>query len=394
MDNKIYTDFYLHKDHKILHCCDPVSAFLQYPNFRLNLLTGERSSHSAYEFLDSLTLFKMKDEFSTPKVIHLFYEFGYICHHLDELIDENKPLAIFIDYEEAHLEEISAISTKPLEFIPLAHISLQDYKNKFEKAYDHLLKGNCYQLNLTMPFYFRFKEKVSPREFMQSLWCDPLKVGAYAHGTYIEAMDKLFFSNSPECLFQVRGGKIRTMPIKGTAKVENELERDEVWQELVNSKKDESELYMIIDLMRNDLTKIELEPAVVKHKKLPLHVPGLVHQFSIIESKLSDNTNLAQVLKALFPGGSITGAPKKKVIELTNKIESYTRGQYCGSTIFLYEHVKTASINIRSAEVNYAEDEIKYGAGGGVTLLSNAEDEYIEALDKLKSFLLLFQRKE
>ena len=101
MDNKIYTDFYLHKDHKILHCCDPVSAFLQYPNFRLNLLTGERSSHSAYEFLDSLTLFKMKDEFSTPKVIHLFYEFGYICHHLDELIDENKPLAIFIDYEEA-----------------------------------------------------------------------------------------------------------------------------------------------------------------------------------------------------------------------------------------------------------------------------------------------------
>ena len=94
---------------------------------------------------------------------------------------------------------------------------------------------------------------------------------------------------------------------------------------------------------------------------------------------------------ALFPGGSITGAPKKRVMELINEIEGFERGLYCGSTILLYKGLRSGSINIRSTQIDFMQNEIKYGAGGGVTLLSKASDEYKEALGKLKSFLLLFQ---
>lgn len=391
METKIYTDFYLAKDHQILHCSEPKIAFIQYQNFRLNLLTGAKTSETVHDFVEKLEELRVNQSFDSPLVLHLFYEFGYICTDLEFLIDENKPLALFIQYGHAQLEYIFAIQKEPLAFTPIEHLSFKDYKKKFNKVYDHLKQGNCYQLNLTMPFYFRFKDKVSPREFMQSLWADPLKVGAYAHGTYIESLDVLFFSNSPECLFQIKEGQIQTMPIKGTVKVEDEASRALLWEKLIQSQKDESELFMIIDLLRNDLTKIELNPAYVRKRKLPLHVPGLIHQYSVIESALSGECDLFKIIKALFPGGSVTGAPKKNVMKLTREIEGHNRGFYCGSTIFFYKNIKAASINIRSAEIHYAEDEIKYGAGGGITLLSNAEDEYKEALDKLKSFLSLFQ---
>ena len=161
------------------------------------------------------------------------------------------------------------------------------------------------------------------------------------------------------------------------------------WEELVHSSKNEAELFMITDLMRNDLTKLSGSISKVIAKKKALNVPGLVHQFSVVESKLKEQTNLNDIVESIFPGGSITGAPKKNVMRLIYEIEKYDRGFYCGSTILLHKGKCTASINIRSAEVDFIQDEIKYGAGGGVTLLSQAREEYDEALAKLKSFLLL-----
>ena len=179
------------------------------------------------------------------------------------------------------------------------------------------------------------------------------------------------------------------MPIKGTLKVED-ADYDKAWKELERDEKNQAELYMITDLMRNDLTKLTLKPAKVVHNKYPLHVPGLIHQFSVIESSLSPNQNMCNIVKSLFPGGSITGAPKKNTMELIEKIEKFKRGFYCGSTILCYKNRKTASINIRSAEIDYTQNEVKYGAGGGITLQSQALEEFEETLNKLKSFILLF----
>lgn len=390
----IFSDFYLQNQHQVLHCHEPIEAFIQYKSFRIDLLTGKRFDIDVQGFFHKMEEFNMDGSFEKPIVFHLFYEFGYFCQDLEDECDGNIPLGVFIQYDEAYIEQITTVKKEGLEFEPLEHQPFHKYQQKFKKVYEHLLRGDCYQLNLTQPFYFRSKQKINPREFIQSLWGESLKIGAYAHGTFIEGLDTLYFSNSPECLFQISKGKVRTMPIKGTISVESEKERSNDWKQLTSSQKDESELNMITDLMRNDLTKINMNPAKVVHKKYPLHVPGLVHQFSVIQSELKQNVNLKEIVRALFPGGSITGAPKKRVMELTREIENYNRGFYCGSTVLLYKNIKTASINIRSAEFNFERDEIKYGAGGGITLLSKDLAEYQECLDKLKSFLLLFQEKD
>ena len=146
---------------------------------------------------------------------------------------------------------------------------------------------------------------------------------------------------------------------------------------------------MITDLMRNDLTKITLNPARVVSRSLPLIVPGVVHQYSRIRAQVDEKTTLKRILKCLFPGGSISGAPKSRVLDLITKIESGPRGFYCGSTILLHQGKLSASINIRSAEVNHSTSEVSYGSGGGITLRSKAEEEFDEIYAKLNSFVLL-----
>lgn len=387
----IFSDFYLKSLHKILHCQHPREAFIQYKNFRIDLLTAQRSNIPVGDLLDKMNDYDLLQQYQHPIVIHLFYEFGFYCQGLESLCRDHTPLAIFIYYEEAQIEVIPQIKKECYDFVPLEHQSWHQYREQFKKVYRHLCYGDCYQLNLTQPFYFRALGAVQPRKLIQSIWNESLKVGAYAHGTFIGGIDTFYFSNSPECLFQVSEGKLRTMPIKGTALVNDETKRAEVWQKLLNSQKDGAELDMITDLMRNDLTKISMRPAMVLHKRYPLHVPGLVHQFSVIESKLNETSTLKDIILALFPGGSITGAPKKKVMELISQIENHHRGFYCGSTVLLYKNTKTASINIRSATFNFEKDEIHYGAGGGITLLSKDLAEYQECFNKLKSFLLLFK---
>jgi anthranilate/para-aminobenzoate synthase component I len=176
------------------------------------------------------------------------------------------------------------------------------------------------------------------------------------------------------------------MPIKGS-EVLGKNPQDS-WRKLKACPKNQAELYMITDLLRNDLSKIEKPKAQVIKKKSPLRVPGILHQFSLVSVLLNKNTSLYKVISSLFPGGSVTGAPKKRVMEILNDLEfSGKRGFYCGSTIILYKNLKAASINIRSATIDLNSGEFIYGSGGGVTLLSQVEDEYKEMKLKIGSFI-------
>ena len=397
MSENIYSSFYLYKEHRALRFEEPIRSFIQYKKFRLDLINGEKSEKDISHFFKDLTLLKMNQYYENPIVIHLMYELGYSCVNLDSKNDENSPLAIFIEYSKSQSEEIYPAANQKITFESLSKIDFEEYKNKFNQVYESLLSGETYQLNLTHPFYLRPNKILDPDEMVSRLWSDPLKVGPYAHATFIGPLDKLYFSNSPECLFQIlnksHSSRILTMPIKGTEKIGKKGFK-ESWTNLESSKKNQAELYMITDLMRNDLTRLTKYPSRVVHKKYPLQVPGLVHQFSVVDSKLPIETNLKELVLSLFPGGSITGAPKRNTMKLIEGIEKYKRGFYCGSTILLYENKKTASINIRSAEIDYGEEEIKYGAGGGITLQSKAEEEFEETLSKLKSFLILFELKK
>ncbi|MAZ47297.1 MAG: hypothetical protein CME65_01960 [Halobacteriovoraceae bacterium] len=397
MEESFFSSFYLYKEHKTLWLTSPKKAYIQYRNFRINLLSGEKYELGVSDFFEDLDQLNIGQEFEKPIVIHLLFELAYTCLDLEVKSDRNVPLAIYIEYNSVSKREIYSSDLNKINFESLSQVNLADYEERFRQVYENLLDGETYQLNLTQPFYLRPSRVMPPEEFIQFLWQDSLKVGAYAHATYIGTLDILFASNSPECLFQIESNsstpRILTMPIKGTEKVVNN-DFKHSWEELKNSAKNQAELFMISDLMRNDLTKLTGFPARVRHEKFPLQVPGLLHQFSVIDSRMPENLELSKIVKTLFPGGSVTGAPKKNTLRLIERLEGYRRGFYCGSTILLYQDRKTASINIRSAEVNYGSNEIKYGAGGGITLQSQMDQEFEETLNKLKSFLILFELKK
>ena len=307
-------------------------------------------------------------------------------------------MAIQIQYGQHRIwEQLPFEDLGPLEITPVEFPLFDKYNEKFEIIYKHLVDGDCYQVNLTEPFYFQFNRDFSFQEFIGRLWSDKMNISAFAHCTYIHSLDKLFLSNSPECLFKVSKKReqvvVRSMPIKGTLSFKG-IDWKKTWNELKHSKKNESELFMIADLLRNDLTRIQLSPAKIVAKKLPLVVPGLVHQYSVIESELENDVSVLDMMSALFPGGSITGAPKMRVMEIIQKVEERARGFYCGSTMIRHRSMICASINIRSAEIDFSSKELVYGAGGGITLDSAATEEFNEMYAKQISFLHLLSGLE
>ncbi|MBD65680.1 MAG: hypothetical protein CME62_10770 [Halobacteriovoraceae bacterium] len=396
MINESFSSFYLQAEHKELYCHDPSQAFYYFKNFRINLLTGKKEKIGWTHILKTLRRYSVSSYLEKPIVFHFFFEFGYLCQGLFDLVDEQTPLALMFEYEEVKKRKLFTESHNSFHFENVSFSSFEEYEEKFKQVYDHLLAGNCYQVNLTSPFYFKYSEDLSAQEIMRLLWKNQMQLGAYAAATYCDSLGKLFLSNSPECLFQLREKKnqweVLSFPIKGTLPVSDESQRDEIWQELIASKKNQAELFMISDLISHDLTKLTRNPTYAMFDKYPLHVPGLIHQFSALKSKIDETTYMDEIILHLFPGGSITGAPKKRVLTYIKNIEKYKRGFYCGSTLLMYKKLKTSSINIRSAEVELDIRELKYGSGGGITLESSAQEEFEEMQKKLKSFMSLLKK--
>ena len=160
---------------------------------------------------------------------------------------------------------------------------------------------------------------------------------------------------------------------------------------MLQDPKEEGELNMITDLLRNDLNRLESPKARVLKKRVPLLVPGLLHQSSVLSVKLDHPLSLLKTMESLFPGGSVTGAPKKRVMEIIQETERYSRGLYTGSTLLCLGDRKIANINIRTATISTGDRLWKYGAGGGITLLSKATSEYQEMEAKVASFLTLLK---
>ena len=365
----------------------PTRLRFYYKNYSFDFLNDSRGEgiSSLLKELDEKKVHDKKDE---HYVLHLFYEAGFLFNRLDELVDEDMPLALELEFEKSS-RLVWGPKKKTFAFKEDHAPEWEDYFANFQKGKNFLLNGDCYQYNLTAPFEFSFKDEIRPLDFIGTLWANHLNRGAYGSFTYLSSLKLSYLSNSPECLFQLyEDGLIESMPIKGTLSTEG---RDwkEAWRELVNSQKNENELNMITDLIRNDLSKIAGTVNEVKDLKSPLRVPGIIHSFSRIQTQLPEGTSLLSVLEGLFPGGSITGAPKKRVMEILNQLEKRERGFYCGSTVFWFKDLKAASINIRSSQVDFKHQLFSYQAGGGITFRSSPQEEWEELHMKVKSFTSL-----
>jgi anthranilate/para-aminobenzoate synthase component I len=383
-DNRLYT--IIPYKGQLVELCNPTRARAIYKNKILNLLANETIEAKWTLWFEEYSC-SIETTFSCPRVTNFFYELGFLLENLDGVQDDTL-LAIDIEYRDFRTFEMVSPVNK-IELHLFESIDFGSYQKLFDQCQAQLLAGNCYQLNLTCEHLYRWDNSAgyTPQCFIASLWNDPSSRGAFGSATFIASTNTLYLSNSPECLFQVESNILSTMPIKGTLSLKNISDFRAMWKKLINDKKNEAELYMIIDLLRNDLSRIELPIARVVKKKLPLLAPGILHQFAKIEIKLSKLVTIKRIVENLFPGGSITGAPKKMAIKLLSDIEKRERKFYCGSTLICFKRMKSASINIRSAVVDFERRLLTYQSGGGITLQSNPMEEYKEMLLKRESFI-------
>jgi len=375
------------KLNQVLELTDPRFAYLYFKDKRLNLISGRVEDKGINFFLSELEGFTLQEVSPEPRVTHFFYECGSFLMGFDLEIGDEEPLVLDISYKEFKFSKSQKSKITSIKLNSFQRPSWNEYREAFNQIQDHLVSGNCYQVNLTYPFDFFTDEFYDPRD-LTSFLLGREGSGAYSHSTFVD--ETLYLSNSPECLFHYENNKLFSLPIKGTVKKTSSLKNH--WKELIQDQKQEAELFMIIDLLKNDLNKIDLPQTKIKKIKAPLIVPGLIHQYAHLELSLSQNVSLRKVFAGLFPGGSITGAPKKKVMSIIGEVESWKRRLYTGSTLLCFKGKKISNINIRSAEVHLTQREWRYGAGGGITLHSKAAQEFREMESKVDSFLTLLSR--
>jgi para-aminobenzoate synthetase component 1 len=272
---------------------------------------------------------------------------------------------------------------------PRANMSQAFYQRAFNQIKYYLTEGDCYQVNLTQRFQSTCEG--NPWLAYQSLRrMNPAPFSAYLNFPMARVL-----SSSPEQFLRVIQGEVETKPIKGTRpRKEDYLANQQQIKALLNSTKDQAENVMIVDLLRNDISKVCEYGSV--------HVPSLFkiesyatvhHLVSTVRGTLIKHKHALDLLKSCFPGGSITGAPKIRAMEIIETLEPHRRGIYCGSVAYIgFNGNMNSSIAIRT--LVHSANRIRFWAGGGIVYDSIMEEEYQESFDKAAALLnLLMQFK-
>ena len=213
-DHSLYT--IIPYKNKLIKCFNPKHAYAYYLNKRINLLTGVEEKISIKNWIENYQQEKLFSTFRSPRIVHLFYELGFLTEHLNDFIQNNQLLVIDISYHS--FEDFVLTSPSEIKLSLLRKPDFEKYKKAFEEGYQQLLLGNCYQFNLTQSYQYSFSSHLGPHQFIMSLWKNKNSRGAFGSATYISYFKKLYLSNSPECLFQINETELSTMPIKGTIK--------------------------------------------------------------------------------------------------------------------------------------------------------------------------------
>ncbi|MUL16148.1 aminodeoxychorismate synthase component I [Aliivibrio fischeri] len=263
-----------------------------------------------------------------------------------------------------------------------SNMTESEYAKKFNTIQHYLESGDCYQINLAQRFKAQYQG--SEWEAYQKL---ATQNGA-PFSAYIKTPEVTILSVSPERFLQVKERKIETKPIKGTRPRSNypEIDKQEA-ETLRNSPKDRSENLMIVDLLRNDIGRVATPGSVKVPKLFDIEsFPAVHHLVSTITGELNTEYSATDLLKASFPGGSITGAPKIRAMEIIEELEPHRRNLYCGSIGYISRcGTMDTSITIRTL-IAY-EGSLYASAGGGIVADSQVELEYEETLHKLSKIL-------
>jgi len=293
------------------------------------------------------------------------------------------------DPEAAHSRPLAAAPSYPVLGVEGAEqIGLRStfthrgYVSAVARVREYILAGDIFQANLSQRFQATLEEP--PLAFYHRL----RRVNPAAFGAYLDFGDLRVLSVSPERFLRLSGRRVETRPIKGTRpRGMGPMHDALLGRVLAESDKDRAENVMIVDLLRNDLSRV-CRPGTVRVPELfalEQH-PTVHHLVSTVVGELEDGMDAVDLLQAAFPGGSITGAPKLRAMEIIAELEPTRRGVYCGSLGYLGTTGEMdTSIAIRTAVVR--DGEVYFQAGGGIVADSDPEAEYRETLDKVQGII-------
>lgn len=344
---------------------------------------------------------RAKDDLKLPDAVFGFYDRVLTIDHPQKklyvtssgLPEKNKSLrekraAGRLEHVERALarpsarEHFSSDSPKCLSDFS-SNFTKDEYLATIRKVLDHISRGDIYQLNLSQRFtYDTAGENVDPLEIYRSL----RRLSPVSFGGYFDAGVARLISNSPEMFLRLRGGLAQTRPMKGTRpRGQGTLEDQRLKNEIARSEKDKAELLMVTDLERNDLGKVcDYGSVRVSEMRAIEEYQYVFQATSSVEGILRADHDCFDLIEACFPGGSITGCPKIRAMEIIEELEPTRRGPYTGSMGYI-DFSGNMDLNVLIRTLIHRGQKIYFQVGGGIVADSTPEGEYEETLVKARA---------
>ena len=335
----------------------------------------ERLSSKNHDGLGFAELF-----FFQPKKIIKITGNTVVFEYLMMVDDEVQPDFDLIS-SEADLKEEKVTVTENIKI--KLRIFKDEYFRQVRKMLSHIHRGDIYEANFCQEFYAE-DTQINPFKTYQKL----NKISEAPFASFLRVYDNYLLSASPERYLRKEGGKLISQPIKGTAKRASQIEEDEkLIAALKADPKERAENIMIVDLVRNDLSKGALKGSVIVEELCKVYTFEQVHQMiSTVVAQVAPYTNPVDVIRQSFPMGSMTGAPKVSAMKIIEELEAFKRGLYSGAVgYFTPEGDFDFNVVIRSILYNKTKRYVSYSVGGAITAKAIPEKEYEECLLKAKA---------
>lgn len=291
-------------------------------------------------------------------------------------IEAENPQAVYESVLTWDFEKVTTLPKLQLQ----QRFTKEAYMQRVQQLQQHILRGDCYEINFCQEF-FAEDALINPYEVFQNL----MQVSPNPFSAFYKLHDKYLMCASPERFLAKAGTKLLTQPIKGTAKRSTDAAADaQLKTALQRSAKEQAENVMIVDLMRNDLAKICTSGSVAVEELFGVYAFPQVYQLiSTITGTCNENTSFSKIVEATFPMGSMTGAPKQRVLELINQYEPTARGLFSGTVGYISPNSDfDFNVVIRSMLYNQTARYLSYQVGSGITFYSDAAQEWEECLLK------------
>jgi len=334
----------------------------------------------------------IESHIQTPKIhfeqFHLIFEFNHSKKIITANFSDHKYFNLALSYCQKKIKK-NSIKIKNIT----SNFSDKSYLNSIEKIRKKIAEGQLFQMNLTRKFYGEFTNKIDLTSAFE-LFKKHYQLSKINYSSLLKFGDLITISASPELFFKVKNNKIISCPIEGTAnrsnikKIDNQNKKN-----LKNSSKERGENLMIVDLVRSDLSRFCKVGSVIVKKLFSItSYKNIHHMSSQIEGKLPRNFDAIDCIPALFPAGSMTGAPKIKAMNLIAQTEKTNRGIYSGAIgIIDGKNNLNFAVVIRTLIINKNKFELQFG--GGITYDSNPQFELAEVYNKANSWFKVLRIK-